>query len=385
MSARTPSYRLHKSTNQAVVTLSGKDHYLGRYGTPESRAEFDRLIAEWLSNGRRLPTTDDMAVAELIVAYLRHADAYYVKNGRPTSEPGLLRLSFKVLRRLYGHSQAREFGPTALKAVRQAFIDQGMCRSEVNRRTGHVVRCFKWAVENELVPPSLHHALKAVSGLRNGRSAARESEPVKPVPDAFVDAVRPYVSRQIWAMIELQRLTGMRPGEVVLMRSCDLETGGKVWSYTPGEHKTEHHGKVRAIMIGPRGQAILRPWLKADLTAYLFSPREAEGERLAEARANRKTPVQPSQRDRSTPGKARKLGDHYTRVAYCSAIHRACNKAKVPTWGPNRLRHNAATAIRREFGLEVARAILGHSSHSVTLLYAEADAAKAAAAIERLG
>ena len=54
MSARTPSYRLHKPSGQAVVTLNGKDFYLGKHGTPESRAEYDRFLAEWLAAGRQL-------------------------------------------------------------------------------------------------------------------------------------------------------------------------------------------------------------------------------------------------------------------------------------------------------------------------------------------
>jgi integrase len=385
MSVRTPSYRLHKSTGQAVVTLDGRDFYLGKFGSVASRAEYDRLIAEWLANGRRLAPSNDATISELMVGYVKHADAYYVKDGEPTSEAGLIRLSLRELRRLYGHTPAKDFGPLALKTVRQTYVDTGLCRTEVNRRTAHVVRFFKWAVENELVPASVHHGLRAVSGLRKGRTDVRESKPVRPVPDAFVDAVRPFVSRQVWAMIELQRLTGMRPGEVCIMRTIDLDTSGRVWVYTPESHKTEHHGKERRIFIGPRAQEVLRPWLRTDLTAYLFSPAEAEAERLAEMRRNRKTPVQPSQRDRSKPGRARNLGDHYDVKAYLHAIHRGCLKAGVPRWGPNRLRHNAATEIRKEFGLDVARAVLGHSSPAVTSVYAERDAGMASEAMERLG
>src|SRR5262249_38697278 len=144
------------------------------------------------------------------------------------------------LRLQYGTTLARDFGPLALKGVRQAMISAGLCRTEVNRRCRIVVRCFKWAVENELVPPSVHHGLRAVSGLKKGRSEAREREPVRPVPEAFVEAVRPFVSRQVWAMIELQRLTGARPGEITVMRALDLDTSGRVWVYTPAGHKTEH-------------------------------------------------------------------------------------------------------------------------------------------------
>jgi integrase len=219
-------------------------------------------------------------------------------NGKPTTELHGIAPSVRFLRELYGHTLARDFGPLSLKTVRQKLIEAGLCRNEVNKRTGRIVRAFKWAVENELVPPSVHHGLRAVSGLRRGRSAVRESEPVRPVPDSFVEAVRPHVSRQVWAMIELQRLTGMRPGEVCIMRSCDIDMTGRVWVYTPETHKTEHHGKERRIPLGPRAQNLLHPWLRPELTAYLFSPREATAERKVAMRQTRKTPVQPSQRDR---------------------------------------------------------------------------------------
>ena len=64
---------------------------------------------------------------------------------------------------------------------------------------------------------------------------------------------------------------GMRPGEVVAMRACDLDTSGKVWTYTPAEHKTEHHGHARTVYLGPRAQLVLRSFLRRELAAFLFS------------------------------------------------------------------------------------------------------------------
>jgi integrase len=390
-STRTPSYRLHKPTGQAVVTLSGRDHYLGRYGSPESRAEYDRLVSEWLANGRRSPdqgtgSGSDLTINEMLVGYLDFVDGYYRKHDRPTTESASIRLSLRPLRQLYGHTLARDFGPLALKAVRRAMIDSGLCRNEVNKRTGRVVRAFKWAAENEMVPPSVHHGLKAVSGLRRGRSEARETEPVRPVPEAFVEAIRPFVSRQVWAMIELQRFTGMRPGEVCLMRTCDLDTSGRVWIYTPPSHKTEHHGRERVIYLGPSAQSVLRAWLRADLTAPLFSPKEAMEERAADRRKNRKTPLTPSQRGRMRKARPRRSpGDSYNTRSYYHAVMYGCREAGVPEWHPNQLRHGAATRLRKEFGLDVTRAILGHSTTAVTEVYAELDRAKAAEAMARVG
>ena len=219
----------------------------------------------------------------------RSPTRYYVKNGKPTTEPASIRRAIRPLRKLYGHTSARDFGPLALKAVRQAMIDSGLCRNEVNKRVGQIVRAFKWAVGEEMVPPSVHHGLQAVSGLRRGRADVRESDPVKPVPEAFVEAIRPHVSRQVWAMVELQRLTGMRPGEVCLMRSRATSTRrAGSGSTRPPSHKTEHHGRERRSTSGPRPRTILRPWLRPDLRPP-FSP-GGDGGAVGRASGGRKTP-----------------------------------------------------------------------------------------------
>jgi hypothetical protein len=80
-----PSYRLHKASGQAVVTLTDaalgvrKDRFLGPHGTAGSRAEYARVIAEWEARGRRLddPGPADLTVAELLVRFLAHAKTYY--------------------------------------------------------------------------------------------------------------------------------------------------------------------------------------------------------------------------------------------------------------------------------------------------------------------
>ncbi len=388
--ARIPQYRLHRPSRQAVVTIAGKDHYLGPFGSPDSRARYDRLIGEWLANGRRPAApakglATDLTINELVLAYVQHAEGYYRKNGEATGEARDIKLSVRPVRELYGDTPAVEFGPLRLKAVRAKLIEGNLARGEINKRVGRIVRAFRWAVSEQLLPESVYNVLKAVEGLKRGRTEAREPERVKPVPDALVDKIRPQVSRQVWAMIELQRLTGARPGEVCIMRTIDLDTGGPVWKYVPMTHKTEHRDRERVIFIGPRAQQVLAPWLRTDLTAFLFSPREATEERRARMRAARKTKVQPSQVDRSKARPKRKPGERYDVPAYNRAIEYACTKAGIDKWNPHQLRHNAATVLRREFGLDVAKAVLGHSSIATTLVYAEADMERAAAAMERVG
>jgi len=387
---RVPSYRHHRASGQAVVTLCGKDFYLGPWSSEASRREYDRIVGEWQANGRQLPDAMDlrqrMSVNDLMLAYWRFAETYYRKNGVPTTEQASIRESLRPLRRLYGTIPAGDFGPLALKTVRQALIDADLTRSVINSRIGRIKRMFKWAVENEMVPADRYHGLQAVAGLKRGRCEARESTPVRPVPEEHVTAILPFVSPQVQAMIELQLLTGMRPGEVRLMRGCDLDTAGRVWVYTPQTHKTEHHGIDRPIYLGPRAQRVVRPFLKPDTGAYLFSPRDAEAERNRERRRQRRTPMTPSQvrrKRKRNPKRAPTVC--YTKESYYRAIYRACELAGSPSWHPNQLRHNAATRFRKEYGLEAAQVLLGHRSADVTQIYAERDHGKAVAIMERIG
>ena len=82
-------------------------------------------------------------------------------------------------------------------------------------------------------------------------------------------------------MIELQRLTAMRPREVTGMRTVDIDTTARTWLYRPQDNKMEP-GRSAQSALDPRAQAILRPWLRFDLEAFLFQPAEAEAERKAE-------------------------------------------------------------------------------------------------------
>lgn len=68
LKVRIPKYRLHKASGKAVVTLNGRDIYLGEYGSEASQAEYNRLLAEWQLNGRATPQSreDELTIDELI-------------------------------------------------------------------------------------------------------------------------------------------------------------------------------------------------------------------------------------------------------------------------------------------------------------------------------
>ena len=206
---KIPSYLPHKPSGQARVRISGRDVYLGPFGSPESKEAYARLIAEHFANGESetiiLPDGEILTVAALVVKYDDHAQGYYVKNGRPTDERYAIKAAVAPLLRLYGSTPAEEFGPKRLKAVRQDFVSSGrkrdgqpLTRKYVNYRTQCIVRMFRWAVEEELVPASVYQSLKAVAGLRKGRATSvLESRPFKPVPEEHIPPVLQQVSAQV--------------------------------------------------------------------------------------------------------------------------------------------------------------------------------------------
>jgi integrase len=366
--------------------LNGRTHYLGKHGTSASKAAYDGLISEWLASGRRLPEPEHApTLNEIIVAYVHHIQR---RRGR-SNELGCLKDALRVTKELFGREPAVEFGPLRFKAVRERFLEKGWSRHYANRQAQRVRRMVKWAVSEELLPGECLHRLISVEGLRHGDPGTRETEPIRPVPEAFVEAVKPLVSPQIRAMIELQMLTAMRPGEVCVIRGRDLETSGRVWTYRPEHHKTAHHGHKREIYLGPRAQELLGPWLRVNLEEYIFQPSETLVWQSAEKRKARKTPLYPSHvaaKERQKKAHRRRHHQpHYDVNAYRRAIRRACLKAGVHEWSPNRLRHNAATNLRKEHGIELARIILGHSTAFTTEIYAEADRAQAMEVVARVG
>lgn len=384
---RIPTYRLHKSSGQAVVTIAGHDHYLGVHGSPESQQKYARLIAEYSASGQVLQSRPDLSVEELLAAYWVFAQAEYQKDGKPTGQIQRIKSAMIPLRRLYGGELARDFGPRALKAVRQQFVESGWCRRLCNQSTGCLVRIFKWGAAEELVPASVWHALQAVEGLKRGRTTAPDHKPKQPVSQAHVEATLKHLPAILADLVRVQLLTGARPGEAVRLRGDQLERSGSVWLWHLASHKTEHHehlsGKV--LFVGPRCQEILLPYLQRHGDGYLFSPRESMAQFRAGQRANRKSRVQPSQEDRSKDRPRKQPGEHYDRCYYARKIGEACRKAGLPHWHPHQLRHTAATLIAEQFGLETARIVLGHSSVATTRIYAAIDVQKAIAAMTALG
>lgn len=399
-----PRYRHHRPSQQAVVTIDGREIYLGRHGTAASWEKYDRLILEWLANDRSLPKPQEaITIVELGAAYFRHCKTYYTKNGKPTDTVAAAKRTIQLVTSFYGRLPAKEFGPQAMKALTHRMIDLDWSRKFVNDNIATIKRMIRWGVVEELIPPEIFQRVDAVPGLRKGRTLARETPPVRPISDAIVEITLTKLGVVVAAMVQLQRLTGSRPGEICNLRPMDVDTSSTVWLYRPSEHKTEHHDQQRVIPIGPKGQDILRPFLLRPADLFCFSPQDSEKKRRREMHDNRSVPMscgnRPGTNLKASP--RRYAGDRYDNNSYRRAIHRACDLA-FPTpdnldgearaiwqsehrWSPNRLRHTAATEIRDVFGLESAQCVLGHKQASITEIYAERDLTKAVEVARQIG
>lgn len=136
------------SRGQAFVKIDGRQIWLGRYGDPLAREKYDRLVAEWLANGRCLPVADEPSVAcptllEILAPYWEWARRRYTP-----AEVATVRSALRVAEALYGSMPANRFGPKALRAVRAEMVRRGWTRRQINRQISRVRGMFRWAASH---------------------------------------------------------------------------------------------------------------------------------------------------------------------------------------------------------------------------------------------
>ena len=301
-----------------------------------------------------------LSVEELCAAWAEHAKGYYrdIDGNVSREASAAANLVRPFLNKFRGKAVADLTHPDMID-LRDDIVAQGYCRSTVNKFIGMTKRMMAWALDDRLISAQTKAELTQVQRIAPFRSAAPEPKPVNPADDEAVDAVVKTLTPNMAAMVRLHRLTGMRPGEICEMTWTAIRKQGDLLVYRPHHHKNAYRGQVRVVCIGPRGQAILKGVVRNG--PYCFSPIQSTLERYDILRAARKTKVQPSQVDRSSPEAVRKPHDHWDTIAYAKAIRRACKAAGVDHWSPNQLRHSFATDVRKHFGLAACKAVLGHT------------------------
>jgi integrase len=380
--------RYHKHTRQYYVWdgATKRRVYLGT-----DRAVAERRYAETL-DGRPpdQPPPGGLSVNELLLAYLGRRKA----DGTDPRDLGLLRAAIRFASAECGREKAASFRAKLLTRVRARMVAAEdrrrpgvpLSRHYVNKLVRQLVAAWQWAAAEESVPAETALSLRTVKALRLGKGG-REVPPVPAVEAWAVEATLPHLAPVARAMVALQLLTGMRPGEVCSLRRRDVSTspqesvplpgtgravaalacgGTAVWVAVPHSHKTLWRGKPRAVCLGPRAQELLRPLLGRGAGDYLFGPARAPGK----------------------PFTAQSYGK-----AVAAGIWRAnrerCRQdpplAMVPDWRPNQLRHAAACSASEATDRSHAAAFLGHAGLDTIAVYVQQEMAKAARVASLIG
>ena len=375
VSPRLPKYRKHSTRDKAFVEVSGKRTYLqGAYDSPESREHYGQILADLVAKPRARGSAEGLpratpwktpavsiTLGELAGRWLTHLE----QTGQGSEYHHARGLCCKISQ-AEAATPASEFGPKALKAVRERMIADEWTRGYVNDQVQRLRRMFRFAVEEELVPAGVWEALKAVAGLKKGRTVAPEGRDVLPASLRDVALAARRASPTVRAMIFTQWWTGMRSHHLCSMRPADIDftSFDDVWVYVPQRHE-KGRGKTLVVTIGPRVQRLLRRRVNRGEERPIFSPHDA----CREA-------------GREPSGEVREA---YDPNSYRQAVVRACHRADIKPFHPHQLRHSAATNVRRVAGLEAAQAVLGHDRIDVTQIYAEKDLQLAVDAARKLG
>ena len=373
---KPPKYS--KNGKYAVVYIDRKKHYLGLYGTSESRQEYARVVAEWQTKPivQHTESESNVSVSELSAAFLDFSET---RNDYTEHEHNKQAVCYLV--NIYGTLTVNEFSPKKLKVVRLQMVKAGtLCRRTINRYTGRVVRIFSWGVEEELVHPDIVATLREVKALRKGEEGTFDNPPREAVPLDVVKRTLPFLSQTVASMVMLQWLTGMRPSEVYRMRveNIDRSRENGLWYYLPTTQKTEAYIGKGVIPLGKPEQELIAPYLEGKPTEAVFSPRKAMQEHHEKRRIERKSKITPSQAERNrqrAENSTECFGEFYDQSSYRNAIKHAIRKANkagesVPHWTPYQLRHSAGTEAETTEGLDKAQALLRHTSANTTKRYA---------------
>lgn len=360
-----PSYpsKPHAS-NQARVRINGKDVYLGLFGSPESKKKYAELAAQFAAqpDGKPIsvPKGHVVTVDEVVIRW--HAQAV-IDRGADCKEIESVMSACNPMRRLFGTHAAADFDDQHLETVRAAMIsgswlndeerairakkkaEIGWCREHTNHQVGRIRTVWRWAERKRLVPRGSWGNLCTLPPIERFHKVRRATIR-QAVDDAVVEETLKHVTPIIGAMLRVHLLIGCRPGELVRMQANEIEIGADgLGAYTFAEHKDAwRDGATKTIILPAEAVAILSPWLEA---------------------ARRIGPDIPLWRHSRDPKKCYGVEGYYRHIV------RACERNGIKPWYPYGIRHNFRRKVGRQFGIEGARAALGHKSIHMTAEYSK--------------
>ncbi|MBL4885326.1 MAG: hypothetical protein JKY95_12420 [Planctomycetaceae bacterium] len=151
--------------------------YLGKFDSGESRSKWAEIVTNW-SAGNLDKYGSSVSISRLCVVYVKHAENYYVKDGKQTSEVCRVRSVLRMLVEECGDLKTDRFTPKHLEKARNRMLKKDLSRPVINGYVSLIVRTFKFGVVEGCVPAPVWQALKALPGLRRGRSKAKEPKPI---------------------------------------------------------------------------------------------------------------------------------------------------------------------------------------------------------------
>jgi len=309
-----------------------------------------------------------VTVGDFIDAYLvgygdwHGAEAEYPpRPGSRTTEAGNMAYALTDLRktisvepdgspRHVANLRPDELRPGDLRACQQHMIDAGRCRSECNKRKNKILRWVRWLVEYEHADANIIARLEVVKAIKVSHPTVRNRKRVEDVPAEVVAATLRCCDPELRRAIQVQKLAGMRPGELIAMRVCYLHagpSGRNLWAYRPLWHKTADKVRFRReIPLGPKAIELLREQASTmGEEMGLFGPT---------------VPKLGDQQDQRAIWRWKTVNGYY------QAVKRASKRAKVAEWYPNQLRHATLTEASNAAGLETAASIGGHTDTKTT-------------------
>ncbi|HUP77992.1 MAG TPA: hypothetical protein VM260_05455 [Pirellula sp.] len=170
-------------------------------------------------------------------------------------------------------------------------IDEGLSISTGNDYIARLKHMFRWGVSEELVPEPVLRRLDTVSSEHQGRSKAQDRRIVEAITNEVVEKTLAEIPTVVQSMVQLQRLTGMRPAEICHIRPCDITKTDDLWLYSAYQHKTQHHGKTPVIVIAAKARAILEPFMKGDPELFWFNPKRSAEIQISKKTASTVTPL----------------------------------------------------------------------------------------------
>ena len=380
-----------KSRRKVPLKAPNSTHTM-RTDRPRSMAE-QAAARYWEEHTRQAARHEPQGatVEQLCAAWDAHCREYY--RGSSTAVNAVL--DVRLFRELFGAAALAELTHADMLQYRDALVRSGVSRKTINSRIWRVKYMITWALDEALIPATVKAELTQVRNIKRGRTSAPERRPVCPVDDATIAATVARMMPNTADMVRVHRYTGMRPCEMCALRWSLIDQTQTPWVYhvPPEANKNEWRGELgqpRVVCIGPKARAILeRHRGGGDVP---FSPLRAMAEYIAAHAAESAHPLSEEAKARRRAAHVpRVLGERWTTDAYSKTIAAACRKAGIPSWGANRLRHTFGTEVRRAFGLDAAKAVLGHTDGGcITDVYtfdavADETVRRAAPAVEALG